>query len=396
MLVGVVVLFDKHKDDDFVAQGGGSFVNSEVEISTPPSQNMALSSAITPPLPTQSASSMSVITSMNSMSQASITLPSQLGSLPNISRTLSSTTSLQSTLHTTSGGSGGEGSVFGNAKANEDGGLEGVFYDLKQDNRGKPTKMFPAPGEKDGYPGINEPTNKNYDEVLRSVINSGMNDTMLRSYFHGPSPLYASHIFIPEIKATKAFGLGDKVQPKRWVVLYRGKVSPSVSGRYRFVGAADDILLVRFENRLVLDGSLQALTPGADKKSYHYGGMKAVASELIEVRAGISYNMEIMIGERPGGEFSAYLLLEKDQEKYDVLPGGGPKLPVFKMRPGPVASKGKGVAVANDTIWSVWLAPPDRENYCKELTRHLNDLFRSPFSISFVKSAAGRTNRHGR
>jgi hypothetical protein len=55
------------------------------------------------------------------------------------------------------------------------------------------------------------------------------------------------------------------------------------------------------------------------------------------VNAGESYPMEVLIGEWPGGDFKAWLLIEKDGEKYEKDAQGNPILPIFKLTNSTVA-----------------------------------------------------------
>jgi hypothetical protein len=210
------------------------------------------------------------------------------------------------------------------------------------------------PGEKEGWDGRDEPTNKAYDRALSNFIQNGMSEGSISKYFRGPEALYTTQIFIPAIPANdgpKSFNLAGKVQPRRWIVVYRGKVMPPESGSYRFAGYGDDIILVRLDGRIVLDGSLFPPTKSPSKRS----SAGIPTGEKIELHGGVSYNMEIVIGERPGGEFIAFLLLEKDGAQY----AGAPNLPIFKLAPSPMPQGGKGVpAVAPDTSWSVWKGQP--------------------------------------
>ena len=59
----------------------------------------------------------------------------------------------------------------------------------------------------------------------RNSLN-GWNESTFEKYFVGPNPLFTTQIFIPKINAGQgplAFGLGGRVQPKMWVVHYKGK-----------------------------------------------------------------------------------------------------------------------------------------------------------------------------
>ena len=264
---------------------------------------------------------------------------------------------------TDTGSGGGTVPLFG---FNQPGGgsLTGTFYDLKQEKGGTPTKMAG-----DSVPGGSEDeANKLYADEVTKFCASGWNDNTFAKYFKGPRPLYATQIFIPRItseEGPKEFRLEDRVKPKRWVVHYTGKVIPPESGRYRFVGFGDDVLVVKFNGRVVLDSGF--LTPeGTQPKSYYmYDGLSPSkdtgeyagcgVGEYFEVTAGSTYNIDILIGEWPGGYGKAWVLLQKEGAEYEKDSKGNPKLPIFKLaKSGPPKKGGEAPVIGNDTSWSIW------------------------------------------
>jgi hypothetical protein len=67
--------------------------------------------------------------------------------------------------------------------------------------------------------------------------------------------------------------------------------------------------------------------------------------------------MEVILGEQPGGDFQAWLLLEKDGAQYEKDAKGSPKLPIFKLaKSDPPQAKSGAPTFAPDTPWSVWRA----------------------------------------
>jgi hypothetical protein len=194
---------------------------------------------------------------------------------------------------------------------------------------------------------------------------------MLHSkYFQAPQALYQTKVYIPKMpadEAPKAFQCEKDVQPSRWIVVYRGSVSPQRSGHYRFVGAGDDVLVVRFDGKVVLDHGYTSGTTGVDiyrnlavfrgeaenkdlerrlRSSlvkpplvfYQYPTTQNWNSEIgglgvgreFEARSGISYPIEILISEIPGGLFGASLLVEENGQKYEKASTGAPILPIFR------------------------------------------------------------------
>jgi hypothetical protein len=153
-------------------------------------------------------------------------------------------------------------------------------------------------------------------------------------------------------------------------VVYRGMVTPPRSGKYRFVGAGDDVLVVRFNGKHVFDHGFTSGTTGVYlagngikvlkeeaeddnmlaklKKDYPMklpvqfheyestrnwngaiGGL-AVGKEF-EAEAGKTYPIEILISEIPGGLFCASLLIEEIGQKYTASPSGAPIFPLFRL-----------------------------------------------------------------
>ncbi len=232
------------------------------------------------------------------------------------------------------------------------GALVGTFYDLKQTDKRKPTNI----------------SNGQTQEVIKEFVNRGWKEnTLSRNYYQAPQKLYQTKIYIPMMDAEgapAAFNCGKEVQPSRWLIVYRGTVTPPYTGKYRFVGAGDDVLVVRFNNRHVFDHGfyggttgthlsqmMDVLTSGEDRNKqlkespmklpvefYKYdttanwnrsiGGL-AVGPEF-EVKAGMSYPIEILLSEIPGGLFCASLMIEKVGENYEKASTGSPILPLFR------------------------------------------------------------------
>jgi hypothetical protein len=245
---------------------------------------------------------------------------------------------------------GGPVPFFGFRESRGGGSLVGRFYDLKQTKDKKPSGL----DQDRGFP-----------DELNKFVTSGWNEQHLQKYFVGPDPLYATQIFIPKIPADRgprAFNLAG-VQPRMWVIHYKGKVIPPESGNYRFVGMADDILVVRFNGQVVLDSGSNRPSGKEPKRYYASDGLKLDPSmdwykglgvgDNIEVKAGQSYDMEVLIGEWPGGDFKAWLLIEKSGVEYQKDKGGHPILPIFKTQAGqPSASSGEAPVFAKEgPVW---------------------------------------------
>ena len=221
------------------------------------------------------------------------------------------------------GGGGGRGiNLFGVFDSKRGAGLEGTFYDLKQTTTRQATNMTPDL----------------YGKIVTGFVSGGFNEGLLARFFHAPSLLYTTQIWIPRIPADRgpaAFHLENVVKPSMWCVLYKGTVVAPQSFTFHFVGAGDDVMLVRFNRRLVLDRCWYIRTNWKPLANYAYdfttipNGL--AKGDAIHVEAGQSYPMEVLIGEQPGGEGFATLLQEVDGVTYDKDSHGSPILPVFRM-----------------------------------------------------------------
>ncbi|WPX41234.1 hypothetical protein QET93_003840 [Akkermansia sp. N21116] len=262
--------------------------------------------------------------------------------------------------------------------------LEGTFYDLKQTPAGKSTNM----------------TYAEYINVFNQFIKN-WNRSILNKYFKSPTKLYASQFYIPNSPsedAPKAYQCGDRVQGSFWAAVYKGNVVAPKSGKFRFVGAADDVLVVNFNGKNVFDFGWSQVSinqsyavgkawhdalqnvKGADEvlvrklrqskinvppvTLYKYentehwnqntGGY--AAGVVFTVEAGKTYPIQILLGDN-GGQFGESLMIEevdapvvhKDQ-KY-----GSPIFPLFRTNyslPDPATIKGQ--VAPFDPVGIVW------------------------------------------
>lgn len=218
-----------------------------------------------------------------------------------------------------------EGSVFGRNERGGAGALVGIFYDLKQTQQ-----RTPVPG-----------AGREYAATLDGFLVSGLDEALLNRFFRAGRPLYTTQIATGRLNAEaapKAFGVEGVVAPKMWVVHYKGQVVPPADGTYRFVGAADDIMAVLVDRRVVLVGNHPATkfpktawSPPADagpKVAAHAG---AIYGDWIELKADRPVDVDILIGERPGGVFNALVLYQKKGEIYPRTKGGEIVLPLFQV-----------------------------------------------------------------
>ena len=223
-----------------------------------------------------------------------------------------------------SGNSAGFSTLFGNTSPLA-GALEGTFIDFKQDRyRESP----PSEGWLDAG-----------KDFLRNYRLSEF-----RKYFSAPQKLYATHFYIPLMNAEQAphaYGVENLVQPSQWIAVYQGKFRSAQGGTYRFVGTADDILIVGVNARTVLSGGFTKFNPSRwepdDKPEFSGPPVseylpKLTTGDWFELPAGEVSDLTVVIGEIPGEEFGCYLFIEKKGDDYETASDGRPILPVFKLK----------------------------------------------------------------
>lgn len=259
--------------------------------------------------------------------------------------------------------------------------LVGTFYDLKQTRDGRPTGLSVEQAQK----------------ALVDFTTHGWRDITLNKYFQAPDSLYQSKLYIPSMSADEApaaFNVADKVKPGRWAIVYRGTVTPPRSGKFRFVGGADDVLVVRFNGRNVFDhGWYSGTTDARISQNFkalmnpekneglerimrrHYpmplplqtftyqttkninqqiGGM--AVGPVFEAIAGREYPIDILLSELPGGLFCGSLLIQEQGVPYDKAPSGAPILPIFrfdKSVPAPTKADNAPPYDPNGPVWRV-------------------------------------------
>ena len=220
------------------------------------------------------------------------------------------------------GGGGGGPNFFGLRSTGTGTGLVGTFYDLKQTPGRQSTGMTP----------------EIYGNKITQFAQGGFNTGILSNFYKASQPIYATRIFTPRVPAELgpvAFGVEKEVQPRMWMVHYKGTVVAPESGTFRFAGLGDDVLLVRFDGKMVLDGcwSIDTKTvPGQTNYKLDWGapGKGGTVGIPFTVEEGKSYPIEVAIGEQPGGYSAAALFVMKNGEHFAKDKKGGDIMPVFR------------------------------------------------------------------
>jgi hypothetical protein len=222
------------------------------------------------------------------------------------------------------GGDSGFATLFGNTSPLV-GALEGTFIDFKQDRYRE------------------NPPNEGWMEAGKDFLRS-YRIREFRKFFNAPQKLYATHFYIPLMgadQAPRAYGVENLVEPSQWVAVYQGKFRSETGGEFRFVGTADDILIVGVDGKTVLSAGFTESNPGRwEPRSEPVHSAPPVSQYLPKLTEGDWFRLEpnqpldltVIIGEIPGGEFASYLFIEERGANYDATEDGRPILPVFKLK----------------------------------------------------------------
>ena len=207
-------------------------------------------------------------------------------------------------------------------------GLIGTMYYMRKEKDGKPIPLY---GE---------------DEYLARIVqligNKGILDEKeAGKYLRAGHQLTSFMMLLPPISqevAPKAFGI-EQVNDHRqcWLATYRGKISVQSTNRFRFVGGGNEILIVKIDGNVMLDGSWSSgfdwpgkgPTPTGNRSTENlgfplYGDKRAVGKWFKLAPTGS--NIEIVIGAGYRGAFSADLCVEEEGQVYE-----GNVRPLFKL-----------------------------------------------------------------
>ncbi len=213
--------------------------------------------------------------------------------------------------------------VFGQLEQSE-AALVGVMYDLKQTQKCEATNVDP----------------NSYSGVVDEFLSKSWNEAVLNRYYRVSRPLYTTQIFIPNMsadEAPKAFGADQTVKPSRWIIHYKGQVSAPSAGTYRFWGCADDAMAVAVDEKTNLVACRYDMPlPLTTWKQTDPDGAQAADDPLrpgtwFTVKENEIIDLDIIIGERPGGLFNAFLMIEKQGENYQKDGQGHSIFPIFQV-----------------------------------------------------------------
>lgn len=236
-----------------------------------------------------------------------------------------------------------ESAAFGR-ESNGESGLIGILYDFKQTQKRTPTGVKPP----------------DYTRIVEEFLSKDWSESVLNRYFRATRPLYTTQIFIPLMsagEAPKAFGMQDVIKPAAWVVYYKGQVSPPEDGSYRFLAYSDDIMAVAVNGRTVCIGARFDLKMWKSSEK----GPRIVAAngdltygDWIPLKKDEPVDLDVLVGERPGGLFCAFLLYEKQGAEYAKNDKGQTAYPIFQLTPYKMPSFPSKVAPPFSEAAAVW------------------------------------------
>ena len=218
----------------------------------------------------------------------------------------------------------GIGTSFGRP-TNFEGTLVGQLYDFKRNKDGKARRA-------------------DYWADLRHIVEQKLTSRAFQEVYCVPKKVYLSHLFVPYADAAtgpEAFGVGGLMEPTAWVAHYTGQVHPLHSGRYRFIGDFDDVLIVLIDGVVVLEvtwdhsdnvGGATGWTAKENVNTYKcFTGRPFIFGDWVELTSDKPRRIDVLVGERPGGRIGGVLVVQKEGVTYDKASNGFPVLPIFAV-----------------------------------------------------------------
>ena len=244
-------------------------------------------------------------------------------------------------------GNGGDfGSIIGGGKSqNTEGCLIGIIIDFKFDAKGQPRLRYREDPRRRGW-WISD----DYWADCKNLLDNNFSPVCLAQYNVAPKRTATNKIFIPAQSAgngPKSFGAEQSMKSSSFCCYYSGKIRATEDGVYRFVGYFDDMMVVRVDKKVVFEDNWAH--KGKDVKGWITGwassdpdsgkwpsfqGMHSgmQIGDWVKFSKGKEYFIEVMCGERPGGEIGGVLLIQQQGKQYENS-HNHPVLPVFASRP---------------------------------------------------------------
>ncbi len=171
--------------------------------------------------------------------------------------------------------------------------LQGVVYDLKRTKDLKPTNlignnMANANKQVDGdvFAAITKPFVNGPASTWRNTTDNRGNIRFPyfdNYYYCLPNRLYNSFFYMEgteRLEAPKMLHAEGDLQGGGWIAIYSGYVVAPFTGTFRFVGFADDAILVRFNKNVVLDYGWYSLTMGVRLETFSSSYREILSGKL--------------------------------------------------------------------------------------------------------------------
>jgi len=228
--------------------------------------------------------------------------------------------------------------------------LIGTIYDFKQTQKRESTRVGGG---------------QDYVDIIEEFLNKNWDESVLNRFFRSSRPLYTTQIFIPLMSAAeapKAFEVEDIMEPAAWVVHYKGQVSPPEDGAYRFIGWSDDLIVVRVNDKIVLGAGLMRMLDNVWKPEIpghagRAGNGHLVVGDWVVLKKDEPVDFDVLVGERPGGQFCAFLMYEKSGVTYKEE-HGQKHYPIFQLAPAEAAEPAPNYAPPYTKTDKYWKAYP--------------------------------------
>ena len=205
-------------------------------------------------------------------------------------------------------------------------GLRGVLYYMRRKPDGTP---YPENPERSDYLG----------RIERLFGDKGkLNEREAQNYLRFGQQLVTPVILFPSIageSGPKAFGVEQVPGTQQsWFAVYKARIFAESPKRYRFLGGGNEVLIVRVDGKLVLDGCYSELPWKIGKNPTGHrpsGNLSPLWSDCRHIGDWVTFNsggseIEIVIGEGWGGAFGADLCVEEEGKTY-----AGDVRPLFKI-----------------------------------------------------------------
>jgi hypothetical protein len=222
------------------------------------------------------------------------------------------------------GGTGAPGNPFG-SKTGDQETLVGTLFDFTRNQAGETTTMAP------------------FQTIVSDFVGKHWQPGD-HPCFISPTKIYTNHIFVPvtpDDVAGDAFG-SPQSSNAFWLVHYQAEIASNISGRFRFVGFGDNVLIVAIDGDVVLDasdlqylhkkfstlvGQMDITGPGKDAPTPIYSGL------WFDLETAENHRIDIVLGDE-GGVTTSGLFIQKQEIQGGSLafaPNGAPEIPLFVL-----------------------------------------------------------------